>query len=307
MSDNDGDDELALSLERARADMEIIQSCYPDEISSPSSFDDSSSFPFQFTLHLSSLDVDAKSNSNSNLTLKLEHGYPVASGVQISNYRTDSLKDKARLEAVVRSVRRVSAECQQEEMEGCIACCAVALETWNDYDCQDEVDDGFGNDSTAAGETPPSTIERNHNSDKTRNTKRYEWVTGEPLYDRKSCFVAHICEVHSEQEVKEALHQLLTSSSKIQRATHNMYAWRIAETVSDGDGTRVVIKHDNDDDGESASGSKMAFLLDMRKDENVLVVVSRWYGGVHLGPKRFAHIVNVARELLVKYTSTNRE
>jgi putative IMPACT (imprinted ancient) family translation regulator len=37
----------------------------------------------------------------------------------------------------------------------------------------------------------------------------------------------------------------------------------------------------------------------MRGDDGVLVVVSRWFGGIHLGPKRFAHITNVARDLLV--------
>lgn len=31
---------------------------------------------------------------------------------------------------------------------------------------------------------------------------------------------------------------------------------------------------------------------------NVMVVVSRWYGGIHLGPDRFKHINNVARVLL---------
>ena len=31
---------------------------------------------------------------------------------------------------------------------------------------------------------------------------------------------------------------------------------------------------------------------------NVLVVVSRWFGGVHLGPARFKYIANTARELL---------
>ena len=42
------------------------------------------------------------------------------------------------------------------------------------------------------------------------------------------------------------------------------------------------MKHDKDDDGEDAAGSKLAYLLNMRKDENVLVVVSRWYGRIHL-------------------------
>ena len=32
--------------------------------------------------------------------------------------------------------------------------------------------------------------------------------------------------------------------------------------------------------------------------ENVIVVVSRWYGGVLLGPARFTHINNAARQLL---------
>ena len=60
----------------------------------------------------------------------------------------------------------------------------------------------------------------------------------------------------------------------------------------------TVLKHDNDDDGEDAAGARLAHLLEMRKEECVLVVVSRWYGGIKLGPKRFAHINNVARELL---------
>lgn len=36
----------------------------------------------------------------------------------------------------------------------------------------------------------------------------------------------------------------------------------------------------------------------MTKAVNVVVVVSRWYGGVLLGPSRFALINNTARQLL---------
>lgn len=31
---------------------------------------------------------------------------------------------------------------------------------------------------------------------------------------------------------------------------------------------------------------------------NVMVIVTRWYGGIHLGPDRFKHINNCTRELL---------
>ena len=55
---------------------------------------------------------------------------------------------------------------------------------------------------------------------------------------------------------------------------------------------------DYDDDGESAAGGRLLRLLTLVGAENVLVVVSRWYGGVLLGPARFTHINNAARQLL---------
>ncbi len=47
-----------------------------------------------------------------------------------------------------------------------------------------------------------------------------------------------------------------------------------------------------------------AQILDVR---NVLVVVSRWYGGILLGPDRFKHISNCARSILIQeaYTDTS--
>ena len=73
-----------------------------------------------------------------------------------------------------------------------------------------------------------------------------------------------------------------------------MYAYRFTDPHTN------ILKHDNDDDGEKYAGSRLAELLHLRKDDGVLVVVSRWYGGTLLGPRRFAHISEVARALLVK-------
>ena len=55
---------------------------------------------------------------------------------------------------------------------------------------------------------------------------------------------------------------------------------------------------DNDDDGETAAGRRLALLLDTMDVSNAMVIVTRWYGGIHLGPARFRHINNVARELI---------
>jgi Uncharacterized protein family UPF0029/Protein of unknown function (DUF1479) len=264
------------SLERALADLEMIQAAYPDEIEVPQDYQ-SDSFPLRFILNLS---------ENASLTMELTEGYPVSKGVEISDYRTTKQSEKLRLDGVVQAVRETSLECLAEEMEGSISCCAAALEAWNDG-CTDGEGDDAAKETVQAQETPP---------DEPISTTHYRWISGDPLVDKKSTFQAHLCAVQTEQQVQEALHHLITSSSKIQRATHNMYAWRIVQTLPDG---RILTKHDNSDDGEDAAGSKLAYLLDMRNDKNVLVVVSRWYGGIQLGPKRFAHIVNVARELLV--------
>jgi putative IMPACT (imprinted ancient) family translation regulator len=58
---------------------------------------------------------------------------------------------------------------------------------------------------------------------------------------------------------------------------------------------------DFDDDGETAAGSRLLKLLELCHCENVVVVVTRWFGGIQLGPDRFKHINNVARALLDKH------
>ncbi len=55
---------------------------------------------------------------------------------------------------------------------------------------------------------------------------------------------------------------------------------------------------DYDDDGETAAGARMLHLLQVADCRNVVVVVSRWFGGVLLGPSRFTFINNAARMLL---------
>ena len=55
---------------------------------------------------------------------------------------------------------------------------------------------------------------------------------------------------------------------------------------------------DYDDDGETQAGARLKHLLEILELENVLVVVSRWYGGTHLGPDRFKLINQAARDAL---------
>ena len=76
------------------------------------------------------------------------------------------------------------------------------------------------------------------------------------------------------------------------KATHNMWAYRIYNKDTN------IWYEDNDDDGEALAGGKMAHLLSILEVENVFVMVSRWFGGILLGPDRFKDINNMTRKIL---------
>lgn len=88
----------------------------------------------------------------------------------------------------------------------------------------------------------------------------------------------------------------LCENTKIARATHNMYAYVIK--LPNG-----LELSDCEDDGEKAAGPKLLHMLKLMQLENQMIIVTRWYGGIHLGPDRFRHICNVAREILNEYRS----
>ncbi|XP_021244306.1 protein IMPACT isoform X2 [Numida meleagris] len=117
---------------------------------------------------------------------------------------------------------------------------------------------------------------------------------GNPLTDRRSTFQAHLAPVVTPRQVKRVLEKLY-ENKKIASATHNIYAYRIY--CED----KHTFLQDCEDDGETAAGGRLLHLMQILNVQNVLVVVSRWYGGILLGPDRFKHINNCARNVLVEY------
>lgn len=75
-----------------------------------------------------------------------------------------------------------------------------------------------------------------------------------------------------------------------------MHAYRV---IPDHTNTsnKIIGQHDG---GERGSGERLSRLLDALECENVMVVVSRWYGGVPLGSDRWKIISSVAKEALKK-------
>lgn len=121
---------------------------------------------------------------------------------------------------------------------------------------------------------------------------------GETTVDRKSVFQAHCCEVASLPEVSAFISTVL-EDRKVAAASHNITAWYLqAKLKPDSPNTSLVA--DYDDDGEAQAGGRLLHLISMSAREGVAVMVSRWYGGIHIGPDRFKHINNAANQLLIQ-------
>lgn len=124
------------------------------------------------------------------------------------------------------------------------------------------------------------------------------WTVSNTITEKKSVFLARACSVTSPDQVQAYISHLLSTDKRAAKATHNISAYRI-RSHSLNSGAELVFQ-DCDDDGENAAGGRLSHLLQVMNAWGVLVVVSRWYGGVQLGPDRFRIINAVARDALVK-------
>ncbi len=79
----------------------------------------------------------------------------------------------------------------------------------------------------------------------------------------------------------------LKRSKKFAKATHNTWA----VVLSDGGPVK-------NDDGEAGAAAVILKMIEREGLVDHIIVVTRWYGGVHLGGDRFAHVVASVRAYL---------
>ncbi len=102
------------------------------------------------------------------------------------------------------------------------------------------------------------------------------------IKDRGSKYAVSGGVCYSADEAK-ALIKTLKKNKKFAKATHN--SWGV---VCDSG----AIKND---DGESGAGMIILRMLEREGLSNHLVIVTRWYGGKHLGGDRFRHVQEAVR------------
>lgn len=119
------------------------------------------------------------------------------------------------------------------------------------------------------------------------------WVLSSPVTEMRSTFLARCAPVSSPGQAAGYVRHLLASDKRARSATHNITAWRVR-------GPGNVSYQDCDDDGETAAGGRLLHLMQLMDLWDAMVVVTRWYGGQKLGPRRFALINAAARDAFVK-------
>ncbi|GAB1603193.1 protein IMPACT-like isoform X1 [Argonauta hians] len=113
---------------------------------------------------------------------------------------------------------------------------------------------------------------------------------GEPITERRSTFQAHLAPLTHKCQVTMVMEKLM-ENKKIANASHNILAYRLASS------TNNTVIQGCDDDGEVFAGSRILHLLQIIDANNLIVVISRWFGGILLGPERFKIINNCARQI----------
>jgi hypothetical protein len=140
-------------------------------------------------------------------------------------------------------------------------------------------------------EGPTSDEEASQKSDATlKNEGSSGWTVSTSVTSKKSTFVARSIDVTSPSEARSEIQKLLATSSDLREASHNIIAWRVQ-------GSHGILE-DSNDDGESGGGRHILGLLQESNVIGVLLVVTRWYGGIMLGPDRWRIMSQVSRDAL---------
>ncbi|PNY28084.1 Protein IMPACT [Tolypocladium capitatum] len=107
------------------------------------------------------------------------------------------------------------------------------------------------------------------------------WAASQKLTSKGSTFIGHAATLSSPTQRTRLIKELMTAKPELETATHN--AWAVRASY----GNSPLVQEASFDDGESGCGKFMLGLMREADVKNAVVVLTRWYGGVMLGPDRW--------------------
>ena len=112
------------------------------------------------------------------------------------------------------------------------------------------------------------------------------------IEDRKSKYSSTYKKVFSKDEVKIFFKEI-HKEKYYKKATHNTYAYRI---LLEDDS---ILEWKNDD-GELWWWNSILLVMKRENIVNSMIIITRYYGGIHLNNDRFKHLVNATKIIIDK-------
>ncbi len=106
------------------------------------------------------------------------------------------------------------------------------------------------------------------------NFKTIKFNNCEEIVEKKSRFIANLIYVENEED---ALNKIKEIKKKYHDARHNCFAYRVLEEES------IIQRSSDDGEPSGTAGAPMLNILEKNNLVNVLVVITRYFGGILLG------------------------
>ncbi|ROV86959.1 hypothetical protein VSDG_10114 [Cytospora chrysosperma] len=121
------------------------------------------------------------------------------------------------------------------------------------------------------------------------------WSTSPSVSLRQSTFIARATTITEPSQRPNLLKALFDAHPNLRTASHNVWAYRIHAHSS------AISHHPREashDDGETGAGDLLLRVMRETNTVDTLVVMTRWFGGVMLGPDRWRLMRNVVTSAL---------
>jgi hypothetical protein len=120
------------------------------------------------------------------------------------------------------------------------------------------------------------------------------WSASQPVSLKSSTFVGRATTITSPSHRQSLLTSLMASVPHLKTATHNAWAYRITDPRTG------YVSESSEDDGETGAGALLLRVMRELSATDTLVVMTRWYGGIMLGPDRWRLMKNVVTGALAE-------
>lgn len=104
--------------------------------------------------------------------------------------------------------------------------------------------------------------------------KTIKYNNCEEIIEKKSRFIANLIYIENEEQAINTIKQI---KKKYYDAKHNCYAYRVLSKEN------IIQRSSDDGEPSGTAGAPMLNILEKNKIVNVLVVVTRYFGGILLG------------------------